>query len=187
MWPLKLVTKLFKLTQKLNSSKFDLKLHTNTPVIGISPSASVSRRWSLSTPRGDIQCSYVLHATNAYAGYLLPHLRGPNGIVPTRGQVIAVRAAVPAANITQASWSGNQGFEYWFPRPVDTTEEHPLIILGGGRDASGPSFETNLTDDSMVNNVVGKVLRDFLPGVFPGRYEEGREPEMEWVRVLFGL
>ncbi|KAG6895187.1 hypothetical protein C0992_002714 [Termitomyces sp. T32_za158] len=186
IWPLKLVTKLFKLTQKLNPSKFNLTLHTNTPVISISPSTSVSRRWSLSTRRGDIQCSYVLHATNAYTSYLLPHMRGTDGIVPTRGQVMAVRAAVPAANITKASWGGNQGFEYWFPRPVKNPEDHPLIILGGGRDASGPTFETNVTDDSMVNAAVGKVLRDILPDVFPGKYEKGQEPEMEWVGTLFG-
>ncbi|KAG6875067.1 hypothetical protein C0993_011002, partial [Termitomyces sp. T159_Od127] len=184
IWPLKLVTKLFKLAQKLNPSKLDLKLHTNTPVISISPSTSTLRRWSLSTHRGDIQCSYVLHATNAYARYLLPHLRGPDGIVPTRGQIIAIRAAVPATNITRASWSGNQGFEYWFPRPVKNPEDHPLIILGGGRDASGPTFEANVTDDSVVNTVVGKVLRNFLPDVLPGKYEKGREPEMEWTGIM---
>ncbi|KAG6889550.1 hypothetical protein C0995_016677 [Termitomyces sp. Mi166 len=186
IWPLKLVTKLLEFTQTFNPPKFDLKLHTNTPVTSISPSSSESRRWSLSTHRGDIQCSYVLHATNAYTSYLLPHLHGPDGIVPTRGQVMAIRAAVPTSNITKASWGGNQGFEYWFPRPVENPEDHPLIILGGGRDASGPTFETYVTDDSTVNKVVGKVLRDFLPGLFPGKYEKGREPDMEWVGPVIG-
>ncbi|KNZ78587.1 hypothetical protein J132_11157 [Termitomyces sp. J132] len=184
IWPLKFVTQLLKLTQRLDPSKFDLRLHTNTPVTSMSPSSSQSRRWSLSTHRGDIQCSYVLHATNAYTSYLLPHLHGPNGIVPTRGQVMAIRATVPATNITKASWGGNQGSEYWFPRPVEYPEDHPLIILGGGRDASGPTYETYVADDSTVNKVVGRVLRNFLPGMFPGKYEKGREPEMEWTGIM---
>lgn len=38
-----------------------------------------------------------------------------------------------------------------------------------------------IADDSTVNEKVGKALRAFLPAVFPGIYEEGKEPEMEWV------
>ncbi|KAG5653822.1 hypothetical protein H0H81_010290 [Sphagnurus paluster] len=183
LWPLKLVTELYHLARKYNPAQFHLTLHTNTPVTAISNSSSADRRWSLATPRGDVQCSYVIHATNAYAGYLLPHMHGPAGIVPTRGQVIALRASVPAANITTASWGANKGFEYWFPRPADASEE-PLIILGGGRDTSGPGLETYVTDDSVVRKEVGETLRKFLPAAFPGKYEEGREPEMEWTGIM---
>ncbi|KAF8066928.1 FAD dependent oxidoreductase [Lyophyllum atratum] len=189
LWPLKLVTHLYQLALKLNPHKFHLKLHTNTPVTSISPSLSHHRRrWSMSTPRGDVQCSYVIHATNAYASHLLPQMHGPDGIIPTRGQVTALRAAAPPSIITTASWGGNQGFEYWFPRPINGSDgdvgENPLVILGGGRDASGPDFETYVTDDSVLREEVGEVLRTFLPGVFPGKYEKGREPEMEWTGIM---
>ena len=87
------------------------------------------------TPRGKISCSYVLHATNAYASHLLPHLVGPNGIVPTRGQIIATRASVTEDVLTKTGGIGNEGFEYWFPRPIKTPEEkYPLVIVGGGRE-----------------------------------------------------
>lgn len=189
LWPLKLVTELYKLARR-KSRAFSLDLHTNTPVTAISPiapSEADTRRWALSTPRGEIACSYVIHATNAYASHLLPHMHGPSGIIPTRGQVIALRANAPSLQITTSSWSGNEGFEYWFPRPVNRSDhagqqETPLVIIGGGREATGPEFEYYVTDDSVVQGKVGKVLRDFLPGVFPGKYEKGREPEMEWVR-----
>ncbi|KAG6856519.1 hypothetical protein H0H87_003607 [Tephrocybe sp. NHM501043] len=184
VWPLKVVTRLFKLAQSLNRSKLNLTLHTNTPVTAISTSVSESRKWTLSTTRGSIECSYVLHATNGYASYLLPHMHGPEGIVPTRGQVLAMRAAVPAVNITKASLGADEA--YWFPRPVDNPDEdHPLILLGGGRYASGPRYETYMTDDSTVNEDVGKILREFLPRIYPGRYEKGREPEMEWADEWF--
>ena len=189
VWPLKLVTHLFNLAKDTGttSSASQLTLHTNTPVTEITPSDSPSRRWNLTTPRGSIACSYVLHATNAYASHLLPHLRGPAGIIPTRGQIIAVRAAASAQEITRTGWGGNEGFEYWFPRPVtNPSEDSPLVILGGGREASG-GYELYTVDDSTVNLAVGDTLRKFLPAVFPGKYEEGREPEMEWVRAHYLL
>ncbi|PIL27976.1 hypothetical protein GSI_09920 [Ganoderma sinense ZZ0214-1] len=197
IWPLKLVTHLFHLARSTgaNSSTSQLTLHTSTPVTSITPSDSAGespsgRRWNLTTPRGPIACSYVLHATNAYASHLLPHLRGPAGIIPTRGQIIALRAAAPAAEITRTGWGGNEGFEYWFPRPVanpnasDPEEsESPLVILGGGRE-SATGYELYNVDDASVSAGVGETLRRFLPAVFPGKYEEGREPEMEWTGIM---
>ncbi|KAI8985631.1 FAD dependent oxidoreductase [Trametes punicea] len=187
VWPLKLVTHLFTLAKETgaNSSTSSLHLHTNTPVtaITLAPS-SASRRWNLSTPRGAISASYVLHATNAYASHLLHHLRGPSGIVPTRGQIIATRAAVSEDVLTQSAFTGNEGFEYWFPRPVEPGQIHPLVILGGGRESTRPNFELYVADDSVVNPKVGEALRKFLPAVFPGRYEEGKEPELEWSGIM---
>lgn len=89
LWPLKLVTHLYNFAK----SKLSLSLHTSTPVNIVERNSETtnSHRWKLHTPRGLISCSYVVHATNAYASHLIPHLRGSVGIVPTRGQVVAVR------------------------------------------------------------------------------------------------
>ncbi|RPD57280.1 FAD dependent oxidoreductase [Lentinus tigrinus ALCF2SS1-7] len=190
LWPLKLVTHLYNLTKQTLGP--DLTLHTNTPVTSIaaisasadSSATTASRRWNLTTPRGPIACSYVLHATNAYASHLLPHMHGPSGIIPTRGQIIALRSAAPLAEITKSSWDGNEGFEYWFPRPLAGEETEPLVILGGGRESTRPKFELYTVDDASVNPVVGETLRKFLPAAFPGKYEPGREPEMEWTGIM---
>ncbi|KAI0765583.1 FAD dependent oxidoreductase [Trametes elegans] len=193
IWPLKLITHLYTLardTASAQPSLFSLTLHTRTPVTSItaithSSSSSSSRRWNLTTPRGPISAAYVLHATNAYASHLLPSLHGPAGIVPARGQIIATRAAVPSSTLTTSAFSGNEGFEYWFPRPVPEGEdERPLVILGGGREAARPAFELGVADDSTVNPKVGDALRRFLPAVFPGRYEPGTEPELEWTGIM---
>lgn len=179
------------------SSHFNLTLHTRTPVTSISTYTNSSsdshgtrpRRWTLHTPRGPISCSYVLHATNAYAAHLLPWLHGPDGIVPTRGQVMAVRATTPAA-LGRAGFIGNEGFEYWFPRPNATAadEAGQLVVLGGGREATKDrGYEFYEVDDSVVNPEVSGVLRKFLPAVFPGKFDENVEPEMEWVRVIASL
>lgn len=200
LWPLKLVAGLFNLANKIGqgaSSRptLTLSLHTLTPVTSISTLSSTEkglgdksnpfpRRFSLSTPRGNIKCSYVIHATNAYVSHLLPDLP----VIPTRGQIVALRAAVGEEKLTKIAGTGNDGFEYWFPRPVKCDAdgkplENPLVILGGGREASSRLFEFYEVDDGVLNPRVGKVLREFLPAVFPGYYEDGREPEMEWVRI----
>jgi glycine/D-amino acid oxidase-like deaminating enzyme len=209
LWPLKFVTHLYNVAAQFSSTS--ISLHTRTPVHSISASGNPKRRWTLATPRGSVDCSYVIHATNAYAPHLLPHLRGPDGIVPTRGQVFALRAAAGTQQLSMSGWIVHGGGdEYWFPRPVKSSklaedvkpptnegqspfslqraseEEHPIVILGGAREAAA-GHEVYITDDSTVNAEVGRELRDFLPGVFPAYYEKGREPEMEWVRLIEDL
>lgn len=183
MWPLKFVTQLYRLA-KAKGDNFQLNIHTRTPVTSVSPSSSSSRRWAVNTPRGVLNCSYVIHATNAYASHLLPHMSGASGIIPTRGQVIAVRSTMPLEKLSKCSWDGNEGFEYWFPRPVSGGEK-PLVILGGGREVQSPDFEYHQIDDSSANHSVGESLRKFLPAVFPGIFAEEGKPEQEWVHRLF--
>ncbi|KAH8077870.1 FAD dependent oxidoreductase [Cristinia sonorae] len=191
LWPLKAVSVLYNLAQN-SSANFSLNLHTRTPVTSISPieasnavaNSPFPRRHTLTTPRGPVTCSYVLHATNAYASHLLPHLAGPNGIVPTRGQIIAVRASVPAKELSDVGGTGNEGFEYWFPRPVKSdAEETPLVIVGGGREVA-KGFELYETDDSVINKDVGVALRAFLPATFPEKYDAEQDPEMEWTGIM---
>ncbi|KAI0248770.1 FAD dependent oxidoreductase-domain-containing protein [Lactifluus subvellereus] len=184
IWPLKLVTHLFKLAQNA-SPAVSLKLHTHTPVTAVKPIpvGGDERRWKLETPRGSVRCTHVVHATNAYASALLPQLASGTGIVPTRGQAIAIRAAVPARELTPSGFTANHGLEYWIVRPGSAPEERPLIILGGARLTEGSS-QGATTDDSVVDPVVGRRLREFLPEVFPGKFEKGIEPEMEWTGIM---
>ncbi|CAL1713984.1 unnamed protein product [Somion occarium] len=197
LWPLKLVGVLFSLANKIGSGSssssptFSATLHTRTPVTSILPipqssdiNAVFPRRHNLNTPRGNISCSYIVHATNGYASHLLPHLTGSNGIIPTRGQIIATRAKVGLDILTRTGGTGNEGLEYWFPRPVKQPDEkYPLVILGGGREVK-PQFQFYEIDDSIIDKEVGKALRAFLPAVFPGRFEPGNEPEIEWTGIM---
>ncbi|KAJ7148514.1 FAD dependent oxidoreductase [Mycena crocata] len=183
LWPLKFVTHLYRLAKSKSHYNFELNIHTRTPATSISPAeASSGRRWAVETPRGVLNCSYVIHATNAYASHILPHLAGPNaGIVPTRGQVIATRAAVSSKELGKCSWDGNEGFEYWFPRPLRSEDsEKPLVILGGAREVL-PDFGYHQTDDSSVDGSVGASLRKFLPAAYPAKEQE---PEYEWTGIM---
>ena len=111
---------------------------------------------------------------------------------------------------------GGGGWEYWFPRyqgleettngsdihkiktGTDTRNENgtvqtentrrrnPLIIFGGGRQNAGDNMESGETDDGILNEKVGRALREFLPHWFPGKFEGGEDAwEMEWVGRFF--
>ncbi|KAG8894509.1 hypothetical protein FRC01_012914, partial [Tulasnella sp. 417] len=200
LWPLKLVTKLFQRAQdpagRRNSTRsvlpaaspstaspsMDLTLHTHTPVLGVRLSLVGDRAYDVETTRGIIRADYVVHATNAYVSQLLPQFAGPeNGVLPVRGQVIGTRASVPAGELWSDNFVGNEGFEYWFPRPCPSSER-PLIILGGGRESA--PWESNVTDDSVLDETVGKTLRGFLPAVYPKAFSKGSEPEFEWTGIM---
>ena len=147
-----------------------------------------------------------------------PKPRGVYGIVPTRGQVGAVRASVSAGDLGwRNSWvEGREGWEYWFPRyqglgettngsdahgiktrtgtrnengtaqTEDTRDRNPLIIIGGGRQHAGENMESGETDDGILNERVGRALREFLPHWFPGKFEGGEDAwEIEWVSDIF--
>ncbi|KAG2357782.1 FAD dependent oxidoreductase [Suillus spraguei] len=185
LWPLKLVTKLYRHAEAHTGQYASLSLHTRTPVTAVThETTDNSSTYTVVTSRGNISCSRVVHATNAYASYLLPFLAGPDGIIPTRGQVMATRASVGAGQTKIQSWSGNEGFTYWFPRPVTHDTEKPLIIIGGSRNAVVPSYELYVDDDSETHPLVGKALREFLPAVFEGKYNTNLEPEMEWTGIM---
>ncbi|KAG9017179.1 hypothetical protein FRB90_001445 [Tulasnella sp. 427] len=200
LWPLKLVTKLFQRAQgakprsgfiqsvlsavfsNRQAPSIDLSLNTHTSVESVRPSSKGDRAYDVVTAKGIIQADYVVHATNAYVSHLLPQFTGPeNGVVPTRGQVIATRAEISRGVLWNDNFVGNEGFEYWFPRPCPNSER-PLIILGGGRESS--PWETNVTDDSVLDETVGGTLRKFLPAVYPESFSKSSLPEFEWTGIM---
>ncbi|KAF8609861.1 FAD dependent oxidoreductase [Ceratobasidium sp. AG-I] len=202
VWPLKLVTKLFESAKGTEAPKtwlnsalsvfsqdtpepFSLDLFTHAPVDAVEPISSESlHRWEVKSSRGSIRTRYVIHATNAYASHILPHLSGPSkGIIPTRAQCRAVRASVRARDWPAVGWGANEGYEYWFSRPPKEENEKALVILGGGREAAVPNHEYNVADDSTINPVISKVLDEFLPRLYPTDFEN-HEPEMEWTGIM---
>ncbi|KAF8871182.1 hypothetical protein BD779DRAFT_1478378 [Infundibulicybe gibba] len=84
-----------------------------------------------------------------------------------------------------------RGFEYWFPRPLrgsdapDGREDaQPLVILGGGREASGSGLEDYETDDSTLDPDVGRALKVFLQSTFPDKFDNGKRLEMKWTGIM---
>lgn len=189
---------------------YELVLHTHTPVHSVQRNRhSDEYKWELTTSRGAIYANKIVYATNAYTSHLVSHLTGPNGIVPVRGQVVAIRALVgytdegwPGGDgLSRSGWSGNEGFEYWFPRPHPRSStimddnrpelQKPLIILGGARETTKDrGYGMYETDDSVLDPEASHGLRTFLGHVFPGRFpsneQHGNEDdvEVEWSGIM---
>lgn len=210
-----------------DSDPYELILHTHTPAHSVIPCqthtstpSSPKRKWTVQTSRGDIHTDRVVYATNGYTSHLIPHLAGLEGIVPIRGQVLGIRAKIGYTDegwepkdgvpgLSRSGWSGNQGYEYWFPRPhpppvrqeklkdeasqSSETLRKPLVILGGGREALS-AFGINETDDSVLDPAVSEGLRHFLGTTFPGQFLIGDEViterdcvEVEWVSYFITI
>jgi glycine/D-amino acid oxidase-like deaminating enzyme len=181
------MTKAFHLAQS-SSHDVEVLLHTHTPVTAVRPvsdsKSNTTRRYRLETPRGTIECDIVVHATNAYANALISPEASGVRVVPTRGQVVAVRPnPVERATAIKGGWGANEGFEYWFPRPANSGDAGQLVVLGGGREVALPRYEFYEADDSKINEDVGAALRKFLPGVYPKLYS-GVEAEWEWSGIM---
>ncbi|KAJ1308166.1 hypothetical protein OPQ81_003882 [Rhizoctonia solani] len=185
IWPLKLATKLYQAAKGDNQdTNFQLRLFTHTPVTSVEPiTGDLFHNCLVKTDRGNVKAQFVVHATNGYASYLLPHLANPlEGIVPTQGQCIAIRGSTLASKWPINACRTVGGYEYWFPRPPQDVNENILIILGGSRKTL-PEQGHNVVDDSIVDPIVGQSLRDFLPKIYPGEFDESNV-EMEWTGIM---
>jgi len=98
--------------------------------------ARKSSPYTVVTNRGSITCSRIVHATNAYASHLLPFLAGPEGIIPTRGQVMATRASVGTDQIKTNGWGGNE-----VSNSIPVHLSQPISIPSGIRILVPPTSE----------------------------------------------
>lgn len=120
-----------KLCQFLVASNIEngLQLFTHTPALAVD--AADSGKWSVKTPRGTITATRVLHATNAFASFLLPELKG--SIAPNKSQCLAIVPSRPYAGARRLTSS--QGYmyssqHYWYSMQ---RKQDGIIVLGVSR------------------------------------------------------
>jgi hypothetical protein len=111
-----------------------------------------------------IAASTIQHLLTPFtASHLAPQLAGPDGIVPTRGQVVAVRPT-QAVDCPQGLLA-NDGLEYALVRPLsEEAGAPPPIILGGGREKVA-SAEWGMTDDHTTAPEASQVGMDRSDGL----------------------
>lgn len=154
-----------KLAQWLLRAVIDkgARLFTFCPALEITREES-SQLWEVSTPRGKIVAEKIIHCTNAYADFLLPHL-GPL-VTPNRAQAHSM--------IPTPSLSGKDALTKTFSLRYSLEHFYSLIqrqgdgtlILGVSRSNPLLSAETLATretfDDSYFNQeMVDDALKHF--------------------------
>jgi glycine/D-amino acid oxidase-like deaminating enzyme len=127
-----------------------LNLQTHTPALSLGRCRDGSRRWQVSTPRGQVTAGKVVLATNGYTAHICKAFQGT--IVPLRGQVAAQRPGhnMPGGGLpTTYSFIYEDGYDYIVPRPPGSRHQGDIVIGGGLFE--GPHedlFEYGTTDDT---------------------------------------
>lgn len=156
-----------KLTQWLLNAVIEkgCKLFTHCPVTEVAPSpATGSSCWDVTTPRGTITASTVIHCTNAYASLLLPQLK--RHLTPNRAQAhsLIVPSGLSGEKVLGNTFSLRYSLQHFYSliqRRGDDT-----LILGVSRtnpNLSSETVEGRVTfDDSSYNaEIVEDALRQW--------------------------
>ncbi|KAI0164369.1 FAD dependent oxidoreductase [Hypoxylon sp. FL1284] len=196
LWPYKLVAFVLERLLAANESSGDgaassgfFNLQTNTPATGLSDASPPSNLsptggnstgdagdgravWTVHTPRGTVSAPRVLLATNGYTSHLLPSFA--DLIVPTRGQVSALKPPPPPASDEQHSPVPplDIGHTYYvagepdhpFERDDYLVQRPPLraeLIFGGGR-RHARARGIGVWDDASIDEPVAWYLRGEL-------------------------
>jgi glycine/D-amino acid oxidase-like deaminating enzyme len=133
MWPYKLVGAVTTYISKQEQYP-NLSIETHTPVESIALTDSDAKHpFLLSTPRGNIKATHIIHCTNAFAAHLLPGLKGK--IYPIRGQMSRQSAPPGFPRLgDRRSWILHYdfGYDYVTQAPQSTASSTDDIYLGGG-------------------------------------------------------
>lgn len=170
VWPAKFV---FGLADIVTSRGVNIQTRTMVTRVRRHWMPKESYEIETSENRGSITAEHVVYATNGYTSHLLPELR--KTIVPTQGQVLAT--APLKIEIPGNTWY-DYGYLYMIQRP------NGRLILGGCRHKH-PRGETPMIDDSQLEPVVSKALREFLTTTFPELKDNAKlKIDYEWTGIM---
>ena len=184
-WPYRLITRIWE--GLLDDHKNRLTIETRTPVTAVSHSSDAPDGYPyvVSTPRGSVRAQKVIHATNGYAGHLLPTLRGK--IFPLRGTMSTQKATSQFGQYgTERAWSFCHSGKY----DKDTGEFETGLYYSNQNPKTGDIFiggekvkldEIIVSDDSKVSAVSRENISTVLPKFFEKGWQPGERPEVRKV------
>ena len=184
-WPYRLITRIWE--QLSDNHKSRLSIETRTPVTAISNNSEAKDGYPyvVSTPRGSVRAEKVIHATNGYAGHLLPKLRGK--IFPLRGTMSTQRATSQFGQYgTERAWSFCHSGKY----DEDTGEFETGLYYSNQNPKTGDIFiggekvkldEIIVSDDSTVSAVSRENISTVLSKFFERGWRPGERPEVRKV------
>ncbi|OTA88604.1 hypothetical protein M434DRAFT_34766 [Hypoxylon sp. CO27-5] len=133
----------------LSQYPFFLYMKTNATVVSVQTPVSKDHGYEVITTHETFKCDHVVHATNAFAGELIPGLRGKlTGIL---GTMTALRPSGRFPNVNgRRSWVVSYGHGY------DTATERPTTGRRSG----------DIIDDSRLEPLQLAHLHGILPALF---------------------
>ncbi|EHY54737.1 hypothetical protein HRR83_004138 [Exophiala dermatitidis] len=179
LWPYKLVMHLLRRCLDMGAN-----VQTHTPVVGIDRASDGSGGWIVKTPRGSIQTSKIIVATNAYLPALLPEFK--DKIVPARG--IACRIAVPENPNRPAPHLNNSYTIRFGPQEYDylISRTDGSIVVGGAKQRVllNDAYWQNNTDDSQLIPGAAGYFDGYMQRLFHGWEDSGAKVTHIWTGVM---
>ncbi|KAJ6781293.1 hypothetical protein PWT90_07979 [Aphanocladium album] len=171
---------------------YRLFIETKTPVENITyDDSNATHPYTLHTPRGRVKAGKIIHATNGYAGHLLPAIRGI--IYPLRGSMSVQKSTTAFGNHGNAlTWSMANRKVYASATDVLEAGSYYAcqngvsgdIFIGGEKTTASDLF---VTDDTEVNAHCQDNFATLLPRYFvEGWAEDGPGPEVRatWTGIM---
>ncbi|XWW94245.1 hypothetical protein V2A60_002188 [Cordyceps javanica] len=192
-WPYRLITDVWLQLYDEYQSRFSIE--TTTPVENITYDASCTDRpYTLHTPRGDVKAAKIIHATNGYAGHLLPCLRG--SIYPLRGSM-SVQKSTPEFGQHGGSLTWSMANRRTYEPETDVLEagtyyahQNALtgdIFVGGEKTKASDFF---VADDAEMNTHCRDNFASLLPRYFINGWNKedqgvaGPEIRATWTGIM---
>lgn len=189
-WPYRLITGIFD--RMLQQYEGHFSIETETPVTSVEHDASTDSEhpYILSTPRGTIRASKVIHCSNGWTGHLVPKLRGK--IFPLRGTMSTQQAG---SNLPheggKTSWSTIDKPKYdakdeTFSYGLYYITQNPAtgdVFIGGERQKMN---EILCSDDSTISEISRETLEGILPTIFEKGWLKDEKPHVRklWSGVM---
>lgn len=171
LWPYRMITGIFEILLQRYPDRFSIE--SFTPVTAISFSAENPENpypYKLSTPRGTISATKVIHCTNGHAAHLLPGLSGK--LFPFRGTMSTQAAGKGFPNKgSSLSWNyvgksiidpetGIWSYTLYY---ITQDPESGDIYIGGEKQKAEEVF---VSDDTVLPPIPAQNLATILPSIF---------------------
>ena len=179
IWPYKLITGLLSKITKTYGNVINVQALTPvTEVITAKPTSDrATTVHTISTPRGSVQASKVIYATNAYTAGLLPEYAA--NIIPSKGLCCHLTTPkkapfLPYSYLIYAE--DGSGKSYLIPRPDGS------IIVGGAMLTYAADREKwfNVIDDSTLIEPTKHYYDGFMQRTFRGWEDSGTAVREMW-------
>ncbi|KAF5006900.1 hypothetical protein FDECE_6743 [Fusarium decemcellulare] len=149
-----------------------LTIHPYTPVRSVSQDLTAARpSYTVTTDKGSVHCRAVVHATNAYASYLIPSLRGIDGVLGCKAECIAIKPNVNLASksdVVAEGLRGGLGFDEFWHWLIQRPRGGPFIYGWSGVEKVGDYDDSNVLPKDGDGNPAGhKTMCEFLEKAFP--------------------
>lgn len=176
-----MITGIFEHLQSSFPARFSLRSHT--PVHSVRRTTDDRHPYSLTTARGILRATHVVHCTEGHVAHLLPKLRGI--VVPRRGQMTVQDARHIVSKDKLQSWSFMmQGvFDY------ATINEHTSLVYIGGGEPENREHSMGVSSDAEEDLAALSHLGGVLPAAFgrangsPGRTQSS-DVQASWTGIM---